>query len=698
MERLVEIVQSISQLKHVVAEALKQPRIGFDTETHHLRPEKDSFVVGWGIGWGNRSYYAPVRHARADGLLAFDYGDYINLNPEQTADVLRPLLEASGIDKEGMNLKHDVRHARKDGIELASPKDVQALIRLTHPGLMFMRGYGGGYQLKPLLERLLKWDVGERDELQRWLHASGLGKYDYYLAPVDIVARYMWLDVCGPLALRDLAEPILKRDDAKQRSRGTTGRRGLSFLWDMENELLRTLADIEDQGVPIDEEWLAHLDTSIPERIADIEKRIFEAVGREFDVGSNSELAHVLFKDAGIEPVRIGKPNKCWPKGQPSVAADVLATIDHPVVKLILQHRLESKLINTYVRGKKGFGPNIVDGRIHGFVRADGAATGRLSMAEPNLENLPTAKTDPDNRIRKLIVPDSDEYVLVSIDLSQIEPRLLAHYSGDVQLIRQFKAGVDGYRAFGSTALRKPPENITDKERKRIKAIVLGLMYGMGVNTLAKNLGVSEDEAKRLKYLIQRGGVAVFVDACYNQLRKSAGKGGRGVICTLLGRPRMIEKEAGHVGVNTVIQGGAAELFKLGMMRCHEFLKPYNSYVAVLVHDEIVFSMHKSELALVYDLVDIMTQFPEYNLSVPLECDVQFYADGAWGEGGEELSVDDLLEYEKRELFPDGIPLVEPGSAYYALWQRATAGREPGAPSRPCIDALYDLKRELGTA
>jgi len=404
----------------------------------------------------------------------------------------------------------------------------------------------------------------------------------------------------------------------------------------------------------------------------------------------------VLFVRLGLPVVSRGKPKPGWPEGQPSTDEKVLAKLDHPVAQAILAYRREVKLAG-YVRGDKGFGPNVVEGRIHGFIRADGASTGRLSMAEPNLNNLPTKKTDSDNRIRRLIVSDGDDWVLTSIDLSQIEPRLFTHYAGDQQWVRGYLSGHDIYRIVGGQAFGCRPEEITDEQRSKAKTIVLGLMYGLGVRTLATRLGTSEDEARALSRRVKQGANGVFIDRCYKQLLQSAGKGTQGTIYTLLGRPRRLPKVAGHVGVNTVIQGGAADLFKLGMMRAHAFLRDggYKSYICVPVHDELVNMIHKDELGVVFDLVDCMTQFPEYELRVPLECDVQFYADGAWGEGGEELKVDDLIRVEKESLFPDGIPVASESDPWYDVWQFVDAGRGVGEPSRPYVNALYNLRREL---
>lgn len=691
MEHHVEIVQTLARAQEVADLCAAETTIGFDTETHHLRPEKGSRVVGYGFGVREQTFYVPVRHERIPHLLAFEYGPWANVDAATAAEIFKPMLEADRPIKHGMNLKHEIRHLRFDGIELGTFEDIQHLIRLTHPGLNFQRGHTGGYKLKPLLQYLLKWAINERDELQDWLLAKGQGKYAFYLAPIDLVARYMRLDVQGPPALRALAWPRVERDYNKQVARGTQQVRGFKFLWELENKLVRVLADMEDYGVRVDEAWLAFLEEDLTRKIDEFAQQIMESAGKEFDPSKDQEVAEVLFGHLGIEAQVLGAATKKFPLGRPSVAEAVLNTIDHPIVKLVVKYRLERKLLQ-YVLGKKGFKPNVANGRIHGFIRADGASTGRLSMADPNMENLPTRKTDSDNRIRKLVLVDSDEFTLTSIDLSQIQPRLLVHYSNDELLIQGYWKGLDIYLVMGGQVFRCKPEEITESQRQEIKQIVLGIMFGKGVPAIARDLKISEDRAQSLKDRVLQGGVQMFVSACYEQLRASA-KGANGLIYTLMGRPRLIPRDAGHIGVNTVIQGGEADLFKLGLLRCWEFLHPHKSYPLLPVHDEVLFMMHNDEFGVLYDLLDCLTQFPEYHLRVPLEANIQFYTGGSWGEGGEELSVYDLLQTERDALFPNGVCAADHLTPWYQDWLVVKNGYQKGESVRTYVNAMHRLSR-----
>jgi DNA polymerase I-like protein with 3'-5' exonuclease and polymerase domains len=646
------IVQSIDEFNALVKIALKKKRVGYDVEASGLRPERGARICGYGIGLGpTEGFYVPVRHERAPDVAASEYDALHNMDPAEVADALRPLLE-SNVPKTGANLAFDTKLTAVEDIRIDSPRDVQALIRILLPKLPRVEGERGPYGLKALKQSVLKEDTGERDELRDWLVGHGLDEHAVHLAPIGIAGVYCIDDATAVLRLADKVRHLAIRDAKAQRKRGVDPtRRGAAFLWRLENDLIPVIAEIESTGFPIDTKYLEQLYDELADEEKVLEEKITELAGREINPRSGPQVAKLVYEDIGLPCLVLTKTKK------PATSADALklSRLGHetpvPVVDAILDCRLVSKLRTTYVRGKKGHSilENAVDGRVFGELRPDGAKSGRFSAANPNLTNIPKRKSE---KVRHGFWSGSKEYTLVSFDQSQVEPRLLAHYSRAPSLINAFVRGFDVYKQMGVDAgLASTPDEVDKKMRRLMKTFVLGLNYRMGPKSLARKMTLendawySEDDARDIMntYFSRVPEVRAFHKRCDTAVER------RGFISTMFGRYRYLVSDKSFIGTNHVIQGSAAELFKIAMVKFWRALRGWRSKILTVIHDDIVALIHKSEMRLIPMLSDCLTQYDDFvKLRVPMEANVTIYdtdPDGRW-IGGRELTLTEILDAE----------------------------------------------------
>lgn len=390
--------------------------------------------------------------------------------------------------------------------------------------------------------------------------------------------------------------------------------KGLDKLFfDVELPLCVVLRKMEERGVCVSAEVLRELEGKYTGIIDGLTARIYELAGEEFNIASPKQLGEILFEKLGL---RHGKMTK---KGY-SVSEDVLATLmgEHPIVPLILEYRKYAKLQSTYVVGMRQL---ITRGRIHTEFNQCITMTGRLSSTNPNLQNLP-ARREEARDIKQAFVP-SDGNVLVSADYSQIELRLLAHFSGDEQLIHAFESGEDIHAMTASHILGKPIEEVTPAERRDAKAVNFGIIYGISGYGLAENLSIPQYRARAYidNYFLTHPKVREFMDGCVDSARE------RGYAITLLGRRRnlsdlkasnyMVRSAAERMAMNTPLQGSAADIIKLAMLGVEKRLEGMKSKMILQIHDELIIDAAKDEEEEVKKILEEEMQ-GAYKLRVPL--------------------------------------------------------------------------------
>ncbi|MGB2661386.1 MAG: DNA polymerase I [Candidatus Omnitrophota bacterium] len=390
---------------------------------------------------------------------------------------------------------------------------------------------------------------------------------------------------------------------------------------DVEMPLVKVIADMEKEGVGIDVPCLKELSRQMEKKLADVTEKIYRLSGEEFNINSPKQLQVILFDKLGLPKV---KKTKTGASTDESVLRKLAQ--GHELPGLLLEYRTMNKL-------KTGYYDSILElvdrktGKLHAKFNQAVTATGRLSSSEPNLQNIPI-KTAMGKEIRKAFVPGEKGMLLLAVDYSQIELRVLAHLSGDKELIEAFKKEEDVHKVTASKIFGCKMDEVTDDMRRAAKTVNFGIIYGMGPFRLAKDLEISLGDAQAFigSYFDQYSGVKTFIDKTIDGARK------KGYVTTLLNRRRYIpeitssnERMKGfaeRVAVNTPVQGSAADLIKLAMIACHDKLKDEGAKMIIQVHDELVFKVPKEKLK---DAARKVKELMEgvIELKVPLKVDLE---------------------------------------------------------------------------
>ena len=565
-----------------------------DTETSSARP-RDAEFLGLSFSWkAGEAYYLPLRSRRSR-----------TLDPGRTLARLRPILEDPLVKKVGQNIKFDIQILRSAGIDLQGIAfDSMVASYLLRPE--------GRHGMEGLAHEVLGREIIPITDL------IGKGKTQVEMADVDMLRR---ADHAGEHAevawmLHEALAPKLEGSPMQ------------SLYRDVELPLTEVLASMEWEGIRIDVELLETISKELGRRIAALEVEIHRAAGREFLIDSPKQLGEVLFDELKLRSIRRTKTAR-------STDADVLETLAvetaHPLPRLVLEYRELAKLRGTYVDPL----PQLLSaatGRLHASFHQTVAATGRLSSSDPNIQNIPI-RTEQGRAIRKAFVPRDRDHVLVTADYSQIELRILAHLSRDEALLEAFARDQDIHVFVASQVAGVPMGEVTREQRTKAKAVNFGIIYGQGAFGLARGLGISKAEAAGFiaAYKSRYPGIVRFMAACILEAEKT------GKVSTLLGRQRPIpeihsqnrsRRALGErLAVNTVVQGTAADMIKVAMVRIHERLRREKlpSRLLIQVHDELVLEAPRELAAETADLVrhEMVHAMP---LSVPLHVDV------AWGD------------------------------------------------------------------
>ncbi|MBN1359689.1 MAG: DNA polymerase I [Sedimentisphaerales bacterium] len=548
------------------ADALKQQKLfAVDTETTSVDPMRAE-LVGLSFCWqAHRAYYLPVR-----GPLGADHLDIASVRRE-----LVPVFADQRVRKIGQNIKYDMLVLRNAQMPLNGVWfDTMVASYCLDPGRT-------SHAMDNLARDFLHYECVPIVAL------IGKGKNQLTFDMVDtaLACEYSAEDADVTFRLYEYFAERLSRQPELEK-----------LFREVEIPLVPVLAQMEFNGVTVDASLLRTMSGELSESVEGLQERIYEQAGTVFNIDSPKQLAEVLFDKLGLESSRVGKTGR-------STDADVLDQLSevHPIAALVLEYRTLTKLKNTYT-DKLGAIINPRTGRVHASFNQTVTATGRLSSSDPNLQNIPI-RTELGRKIRAAFVPQKPTNCILSADYSQIELRLLAHFSRDKTLQEAFAADQDIHRFVASQIYGIPPEEVTSEMRSKCKAVSFGILYGQGAFGLARTVGISPAEAKQFieDYFARYGSIRAFINECIVKARRT------GYAETVLGRRRRImdlsSRNAGRralaerLAVNTVIQGSAADLIKVAMVNIQKKIDGESLPVKMLlqVHDELVFELPTSE-------------------------------------------------------------------------------------------------------
>jgi len=594
-------IYDMSTLFDLIKRLKESEMFAIDTETTSKDPMKAN-LVGMSFSMKpNEAFYIPCAH---------DYPEApAQIELESVLSQLKPLLENPDVKKIGQNIKYDWMVLKRHGINLA--------------GVMFDTMLAS-YLINPS-KRAHNLDQIALDFLDHktitYKEISGKGQRDVSFAeiPLEKAMPYSCEDADITLMAYHVLMPLIENA-------------GLMELYNnVELPLVPVLMNMEMTGVCVDREKLTELSKSFEHQLEQLESMIYSVAGEEFNIKSSQQLGRILF-----EKLKLPVQKKTKKKTGYSTDVSVLTALadKHELPEIILRHRTIAKLKSTYTDALLDL-VHPETGRIHTSYNQTVTATGRLSSSDPNLQNIPI-RTDEGMEIRKAFVPRKD-WILVSADYSQIELRILAHYADDDILIEAFNNNEDIHTRTATEVFQVFPSFVTSELRRQAKVINFGIVYGMSPYGLSKELGISQKMAKTYidNYFSRYKGVKKFVDQTITDARKTK------KTSTLLGRIRLlpdinssnkvVREFAERTAINTPVQGTAADLIKLAMIRVDAAFREggLNSAMLLSVHDEIVFEVPPEELASVKVLVkEIMEGI--WSLKVPLK--VNLASGDNWAE------------------------------------------------------------------
>ena len=597
----VNIVDTDQKLAALVKTLNKAKVISFDTETTSTEEMKADLVgISLAIREGE-GYYIPTGHTAG-----------INLPLQQVMEALKGPLTNPKIGKVAHNAKYDYIVLAKHGLRV-SPLTFDTMLAefIIDPS---SRNLG--------LKNLAFVKLGE--EMTHIEELIGKGKKQISMADVAI-------ESAAPYAVAD-AETTLRLMPIQIQE--LTRVNGEKLLEDIDLPLTPVLADMEMTGISLDLPFFEETSKRLEKRMTEIERQVYDSVGRPFNINSTQQLSDVLFKQLKLEPP--DKGNKTA-SGHYSTSAGVLDLLrgKHPAVDLILEHRELSKIKSTYVDALQA-ALNSDTGCVHTSYSQIGAVTGRLSSSNPNLQNIPI-RTEEGRRIRNGFVAGKGK-VLLSVDYSQIELRIVAHMAQDEGMLAAFRADEDIHATTARAIYGVGPEAVTKNMRRHAKAINFGLIYGMSPFGLTRTTDLTLAEAENFvkTYFQKFPGIKKYLDG----IRRQAAQ--QGYVETLLGRRRyfpalqskqnvQVKNREEREAINAPIQGTAADIMKIAMLKIPPALKNAKLRAKLLlqVHDELVLECPRSELEETARVVK-ETMAEAYKLDIPLSTDAR-YGDN-WGE------------------------------------------------------------------
>ncbi len=567
---------------------MQQPSVCFDTETTSINP-LEAELVGIAFSWeAKKGFYIPIPEEREKAMNILEQ--------------LRPFFESEKIEKIGQNLKYDIKVMSNYDIEVKGKLfDTMLAHYLINPDMR--------HNMDVLAETYLNYTPVSITEL---IGKKGKNQLSMRQVTLEKQTAYAVEDADVTLQLAQHFRPELS--EAKT----------MELFENIELPLLRVLAAMETEGINLDKGFLNELATELDTDIKNLEQKVYEAAGQQFNIASPKQLGEILFDKLKL----VDKPKKTK-TGQYSTAEDVLSYLakDHEIIQNVLDYRGLAKLKSTYVDAL----PNEVQqhsDRVHTDYMQTVAATGRLSSNNPNLQNIPI-RTERGRQVRKAFIPRDKNYTLLAADYSQIELRIIAALSEEDTMIEAFKNGEDIHASTASRVFNVPIDEVTREQRGNAKTVNFGIIYGVSAFGLSNQTDLSRSEAKEL------------IDTYYKtypKLRNYMGEQvdfarDNGYVQTVLGRRRylkdinagnqVVRGAAERNAVNAPIQGSAADIIKIAMINIHKKLTEggYKTKMLLQVHDELVFDAYKPELEEVKELIKTEME-NAYQLAVPLDVEV----------------------------------------------------------------------------
>lgn len=564
------VLDTTEKQNEFLEQALLQSEICFDTETTGLEANQCD-LVGMSFSWeATKGYYWPLPAQRDEAIKQLQQ--------------LTSLWQRSDVLWIGQNTKFDLLVLKNYGIE---PQGRLFDTMLAH----YCFEPEGKRSMDLLSEKYLHYKpvsietlIGKKGKLQGTMRD----------VPLEQITEYAAEDADITFQLKQKFKPLLDEN-------------GVSEVFEkVDSPLIRVLTDMEFEGVRIDTSFLNEYSVTLEKLATESEEIVYQLAGVRFNLASPKQLGEILFEKLKLDPK--AKKTKT---GQYATGEDILAKLahEHPICEHILTFREFTKLKNTYVDTLPAL-INPKTGRVHTTYGQTIAVTGRLSSINPNLQNIPI-RTEQGREIRKAFIPRNDEYVLMSADYSQIELRVVAAISGDEAMCEAFRQHKDIHTATAAKVYDVPEAEVTKEMRYKAKSVNFGIIYGQGAFGLAENLSISRTEAKEIidNYKKEFTGIQRYMDDTVAFARE------HGYVQTLMGRRRWLRDInsqnftvrgfAERNAINSPIQGSAADMIKLAMIRIHNALRgsTLKSKMILQVHDELVFDVHHTEIDTMKELI-----------------------------------------------------------------------------------------------
>ena len=581
------IANTAEEQNALVSLLLESKEVSFDTETTSLDVHNAELVAMTFTTKASTGWMVPVP---ADQTEA-----------QTVVDRFKPFFANNTITKIAQNAKYDIAVLKNYGVKVSGRLfDTMVAHYLIQPEQH--------HNLDLLAESYLKYSTIKTEEL---IGRRGSTQKSMRDVDINLLRDYACEDADITFRLKPLLESELQKSDM------------IDLFFNIETPLIPVLADMEYTGVKIDTQALNNFAAELRQSITDIEKKIYNAAGIEFNVSSPKQLGEILF-----DRLKIGGAAKTRTQ-QYSTAEDVLEKLadKHPIVPMILEYRSLKKLLSTYAEAL----PLMVNpktGRIHTSYNQTVTATGRLSSTNPNLQNIPI-REEAGRMVRRAFVPTHPDGCIMAADYSQIELRLMAHLSQDEAMIEAFRANQDIHAATAARLFHEPVENVTREQRRKAKSANFGIIYGISSFGLAQNTGIKVSEAKEIidSYFASFPGVKSYMDKSISVARDC------GYTETLCHRRRylpdlqsansIVKGAAERNAINAPIQGTAADIIKIAMINIHRKIAEagLRSAMVMQVHDELVFDVAPGEVETLSQIVKHEME-SAIRLSIPLTAEV----------------------------------------------------------------------------
>ncbi|MFN3614681.1 MAG: DNA polymerase I, partial [Rubrimonas sp.] len=595
------VIRDADDLRAWVAEAAAQGFVAIDTETTSL-DEMRAELVGVSLALApGRAAYVPLGHVEGDGdLLGARTLAPGQMDRRTALNILKPILADPAVLKIGQNLKYDLKILAREGLTVRAIDDTMLLSYAQAAGLH-------GHGMDALSSTLLNHKPIPIKELL----GSGKNQITFDRVPVDKAAPYAAEDADVTLRLHQILKP------------GIVRKRVATVYETLERPLIQVLADMEMAGVRVDRQVLSRQSGAFAQRMAALEEEIHELAGEKFNVGSPKQLGEILFGKLGMPGGQKSAKTDAWVTDADTL--EQLAAQGHDLPARVLDWRQLSKLKGTYTDALPGH-INPETGRVHTSFSLAATTTGRLASTDPNLQNIPI-RTEEGRRIREAFVADPGN-VLLSLDYSQIELRILACVADIPELKKAFREGLDIHAMTASEMFGVPIEGMDPMIRRQAKAINFGVIYGISAFGLSNNLRIPQSEAKAFidRYFERFPGIRDYMTATRDFAKAN------GYVETLFGRrihtPEINAKGprasfAYRAAINAPIQGAAADVIRRAMIRIPQALSKsgLRGRMLLQVHDELLFEVPEDEAEATAELVKAVMEEaaePAVRLDVPL--------------------------------------------------------------------------------